>query len=218
MRKDTKGIPRATFFETRQDMTSSRARKSASDLLTLVCLPLGGCSIDVGKHNPTQLKAITGGRSIALSEQTEFSYKHKRQDAEPAVIIEQARAPKMFARSIGARALRHCACVRRPTTSVSRVATRNHSSSTSPAPDVPTVISHPLAGVASQLDHVAPRFELDPSQIDILDSPTAFYETLKVYQLETGWKKSHAETLVGKDPRSKEAHLSFYTIHWQDGA
>jgi CDP-diacylglycerol--glycerol-3-phosphate 3-phosphatidyltransferase len=40
-----------------------------------------------------------------------------------------------------------------------------------------------LAGVASQLDHVAPRFEIDPDNIEILDSPTAFYETLKVLSI-----------------------------------
>lgn len=44
--------------------------------------------------------------------------------------------------------------------------------------------AHPLAGVASQLDHVAPRFEIDPDNIEILESPTAFYETLKVPPLD----------------------------------
>lgn len=46
--------------------------------------------------------------------------------------------------------------------------------------------AHPLAGVATQLDNVAPRFEVDPTQIEIIDSPTAFYETLKVKAMYMG--------------------------------
>lgn len=66
-----------------------------------------------------------------------------------------------------------------------RIAARRFSSSSASsaaghgaAAAAPT--AHPLAGVASQLDHIAPRFEIDPDDIQILDSPTAFYETLKV--------------------------------------
>lgn len=60
------------------------------------------------------------------------------------------------------------------------IARRYVSSSSVPVPATAAAKAHPLAGVASQLDNVAPRFEIDPAQIDIIDSPAAFYEVLKV--------------------------------------
>lgn len=90
----------------------------------------------------------------------------------------------MFARSVGGRILRNCSCTARrtPVTPTFKAITRRRfTSSTIPVQDAAlSPATHPLAGVASQLDQVAPRFEIDPSEIEILDSPTAFYETLKV--------------------------------------
>lgn len=43
-----------------------------------------------------------------------------------------------------------------------------------------TPTGHPLARVTAQLDSIVPHFEIDPDDIQILDSPTTFYETLKV--------------------------------------
>jgi hypothetical protein len=37
-----------------------------------------------------------------------------------------------------------------------------------------------LATVTSDLDKIAPRFEVQPEQIEILKTPSEFYETLKV--------------------------------------
>lgn len=37
-----------------------------------------------------------------------------------------------------------------------------------------------LGSVTSELDKLSPRFEVEPSQIQILKSPSDFYETLKV--------------------------------------
>ncbi|PGH23394.1 hypothetical protein AJ80_02504 [Polytolypa hystricis UAMH7299] len=37
----------------------------------------------------------------------------------------------------------------------------------------------PLGGITVELDHIAPRFEVQASQITILDSPSAFYGALK---------------------------------------
>jgi CDP-diacylglycerol--glycerol-3-phosphate 3-phosphatidyltransferase len=39
--------------------------------------------------------------------------------------------------------------------------------------------SSPLGGLTVELDRIAPRFEVQPSHIQILNSPTSFYETLK---------------------------------------
>ena len=42
----------------------------------------------------------------------------------------------------------------------------------------------PLGSIAVELDRIAPRFEVPASQITILDSPAAFFETLKVCDIE----------------------------------
>lgn len=39
-----------------------------------------------------------------------------------------------------------------------------------------------LATITTDLDKIAPRFEVQPDQIQILQSPAEFYETLKVGQ------------------------------------
>lgn len=37
-----------------------------------------------------------------------------------------------------------------------------------------------LATITTDLDKIAPRFEMQPDQIHIIQSPSEFYETLKV--------------------------------------
>jgi CDP-diacylglycerol--glycerol-3-phosphate 3-phosphatidyltransferase len=37
-----------------------------------------------------------------------------------------------------------------------------------------------LATITTDLDKIAPRFEVQPEQIEILKTPSEFYETLKV--------------------------------------
>ena len=87
----------------------------------------------------------------------------------------------MLTRNVGFRALRQCtsACIRKPNP-VYRASIRRFSSATAPTVDAPAQAAHPLAGVASQIDLVAPRFEIDPAQVEILDGPVAFYDALKV--------------------------------------
>jgi hypothetical protein len=89
----------------------------------------------------------------------------------------------MLARNVGFRALRQCSIVRfaRPNPTL-RHSARRFSTSHVPHVEGHAPATHPLAGVASQIEHVAPRFEIDPEEIEILDGPVAFYETLKV-----GW-------------------------------
>jgi CDP-diacylglycerol--glycerol-3-phosphate 3-phosphatidyltransferase len=49
------------------------------------------------------------------------------------------------------------------------------------SPDVVAAsTASPLGGLTTELDRIAPRFEVPASKILILDSPGAFYETLKV--------------------------------------
>jgi len=37
-----------------------------------------------------------------------------------------------------------------------------------------------LATITSDLDNIAPRFEMQPEQIQIIQTPAEFYQTLKV--------------------------------------
>lgn len=93
----------------------------------------------------------------------------------------------MFARGCGAggRILRHhgsCTARRVSSLHAPHALARRRFTSSAPRPQDGALspATHPLAGVTSELDHIAPRFEVDPSQIEILDSPIVFYETLKV--------------------------------------
>jgi CDP-diacylglycerol--glycerol-3-phosphate 3-phosphatidyltransferase len=85
----------------------------------------------------------------------------------------------MIVRSFGVQALRQC--IKKP--SVSRAVVRKFSTP-SLSPESSASAAHPLVGVTTQLDHVAPRFEIEPSEIKILHSPAAFYETLKVVETD----------------------------------
>lgn len=81
----------------------------------------------------------------------------------------------MIVRCVGRDALR--CCTRRFPRSQARVrkySTPSSITSTSSAP------ASPLGVLTSELDRIAPRFEIDASRIQILDSPNLFYETLKV--------------------------------------
>ena len=37
-----------------------------------------------------------------------------------------------------------------------------------------------LATITTDLDKIAPKFEIQPEQLQIIQTPTEFYETLKV--------------------------------------
>ncbi|KPI42359.1 CDP-diacylglycerol--glycerol-3-phosphate 3-phosphatidyltransferase [Cyphellophora attinorum] len=104
----------------------------------------------------------------------------------------------MLARSAGPRLFRQCICQRSPNVPRIRVNGRRFSSSSAPSAHNATPSAHPLAGVASQIDSVAPRFEVEASQIDILDSPAAFYETLKT-KIKGAKRRVYLSTLyIGK--------------------
>ncbi|KAL2426434.1 CDP-diacylglycerol-glycerol-3-phosphate 3-phosphatidyltransferase [Exophiala dermatitidis] len=107
----------------------------------------------------------------------------------------------MFARSVGLRVLRNCARSSRilPPPVTRTAAPRRFSSSTAAAAhNGPAPTAHPLAGITSQLDPIAPRFEIDPDNIEILDSPTAFYETLKA-KIKGARRRIYLSTLyIGK--------------------
>lgn len=103
----------------------------------------------------------------------------------------------MLARNVGARALRHYASLTRPQAVRIRTPHRRMSS-TSTVQSAVGGKAHPLAGVASQVDEIAPRFEVDASQIEIIDSPAAFFETVKS-KIRNAKKRVYLSTLyIGK--------------------
>lgn len=60
--------------------------------------------------------------------------------------------------------------------------TRRHSSSHAPsmASATPQSQASMLATISTDLDKIAPKFEVQPDQITIIQSPAEFYATLKV--------------------------------------
>jgi CDP-diacylglycerol--glycerol-3-phosphate 3-phosphatidyltransferase len=102
----------------------------------------------------------------------------------------------MLVRSVGVRALRQCARSGKP--QISRIGVRRFSTPTPAAADAPNAGAHPLAGVASEFDRVAPRVEIEPSNIQILSSPSEFYETLK-RKIKSAKRRVYLSTLyIGK--------------------
>lgn len=67
---------------------------------------------------------------------------------------------------------------------------RKFSSTSSPAAGY-NGASSPLGSLTVELDRIAPKFEIQASNIQILNSPAAFYDTLKVrvnlHTLKDGW-------------------------------
>ena len=105
----------------------------------------------------------------------------------------------MLARNVGLRTLRQCAFRRIGTNARPGPRVRRFSAAASPPLEASSGTAHPLVGIASQIDNVAPRFEIDPSQIEILDSPAAFYETLK-QKIRGAKRRIYLSTLyIGKN-------------------
>lgn len=94
----------------------------------------------------------------------------------------------MFKR-VGEHALR-CSC-KRPVVR-RQVATRKFSVYSNPNASVASTAS-PLGGLTAELDRIAPRFEVSASKITILDSPSSFYEILKVSTLRNQLRMAEAK-------------------------
>ncbi|OKL64311.1 hypothetical protein UA08_00219 [Talaromyces atroroseus] len=67
------------------------------------------------------------------------------------------------------------------------------------SPNAPaTSTASPLGGLTTELDRIAPRFEVPSSKITILDSPSSFYETLK-HKIRNARRRIYLSTLyIGK--------------------
>ncbi|KAL8780678.1 MAG: hypothetical protein Q9203_001785 [Teloschistes exilis] len=82
-------------------------------------------------------------------------------------------------------------------------------SSSAPPAAAYTSTSHPaLAGITAQLDRIAPRIDIRPDQIDVLEEPSEFYATLKQL-IRSAKKRIFLSTLyIGKTE-----HELLSTIH-----
>lgn len=58
-----------------------------------------------------------------------------------------------------------------------------------------------LAGLTTELDRLSPRFELQPSQIEILSTPSDFYETLKVslFMRPSPWPVASSTVMISRE-------------------
>lgn len=98
------------------------------------------------------------------------------------VYIEVLPKAQMFARTV----LSSCRRCTRQGTKASRAlknAPRRRYSDASPSSAAATDVQSPIAALGSltsELDKLSPRFDIDASQYQILQSPTEFFETLKV--------------------------------------
>jgi len=65
------------------------------------------------------------------------------------------------------------------------VKSRSYSTSSSAPPTSNSSPASMLGTFTNELDRIAPRFEVEGSQISVLRSPSEFYETLKVGRIYT---------------------------------
>ena len=88
-----------------------------------------------------------------------------------------------------------------------------------------------LAPITSDLDRISPRFDLHSSQITVLQSPSRFYDTLKVCSLSDRWAslvgRTYTVTLplvekvlmglqrVGENIKCQTACIPFDSLHWK---
>jgi hypothetical protein len=69
-----------------------------------------------------------------------------------------------------------------------------------------------LGAFTSELDRIAPKFEIQGSQIQILRTPSEFYEMLKVRS--SVWSDEEYVLMeVGQDLGSRASHFSVYIVH-----
>lgn len=91
--------------------------------------------------------------------------------------------------------------------SSSSPSTASHSNPSSPA--------SMLAAFTDELDKIAPRFEINGSQIQVLHSPADFYQTLKVGK--TVMILGTRELMVAvKNIEGKEDNIPLYSLYWED--
>jgi hypothetical protein len=70
-----------------------------------------------------------------------------------------------------------------------------------------------LGAFTTELDRIAPRFEIQGSKIQILHTPSEFYETLKVGIHFSKLGKGNTLMGVGQDIGSRKSHISVYIVH-----
>ena len=82
-------------------------------------------------------------------------------------------------------AIRRTSFPMRPRRCASGATSGSHATATA---HVPQSSASLLGTLTSELDKISPRFEIQPEQIEIIQSPAQFYETLKVSLLAQWWQ------------------------------
>lgn len=77
-----------------------------------------------------------------------------------------------------------------------------------------------FGGLSTELDKLAPRFEIEPDQIDILREPKDFYEALKVSDLEAEYGTPESSilrvyTIQSEDATSNHRENILNIGHWR---
>lgn len=109
--------------------------------------------------------------------------------------------------------LRLQVCRRRTLQAGQRGYSSSTSSSLANSPGSSTSPASMLGAFTNELDRIAPRFEIQGSQITVLRSPSEFYEALKVRSIIIPRQEGYVLMEVGQDPWSGESHLSVYFVH-----
>jgi hypothetical protein len=73
-----------------------------------------------------------------------------------------------------------------------------------------------LGAFTNELDKIAPKFEIHGSQIQILRSPSEFYETLKVGRMEIS--DGHRLMETGQDIERRKTDLLVDVVYRQNRA
>lgn len=72
----------------------------------------------------------------------------------------------------------------------------------------------PLAAITSDLDELTPRFDVDANAIEIIRSPTEFYETLKVCCSSCLNDVQRLTRSIGQDRKCKAKDLPINAVCW----
>jgi hypothetical protein len=89
---------------------------------------------------------------------------------------------------------------------------RKYSSSSISTASTPTSSAPMLGAFTNELDKIAPKFEIHGSQIQVLRSPSEFYETLKVGDM-VDLSDGQRLMVAGQNIERREADILVNVVH-----
>jgi hypothetical protein len=92
------------------------------------------------------------------------------------------------------------------------------SASGSPSTALGSTTAGMLAPFVTELDRIAPYFNIKGSEIQVLRSPAEFYETLKVLAHGSGPVETQADvTAVESHTQCADTDIPLYAVYWKVG-